>query len=367
MLTSPLDRLSSAGPFRSARHRAPLTSPWRSPRHGDDPPALSLIEAIALAASVALATFLLVAPAAAWAQAFPAKAITLVVPFPPGGGTDAFARPLAAQLNKQLGQSVIVDNRGGAGGTIGASHAAKQPGDGYTWFMGAAHHAIAPAMYAKLDYDMEKDFLPVALVATPPQVIVANPKNIAADDLKSLIDYLRANPKKANYGSAGSGTSHHLAGELFKQLSKTDITHVPYKGAGPALQDLIGGQIDLLFDGLGSSAAHIRGGRIKAIAVAANKRSPAFPNVPTASEAGLPGYEVSTWYGMWVPRGTPRPLVERVYAELQKAMNTAEMKTVWLNNGSEVPTLTPEQFGRFFSDEVRRWGKIAADSGAKLD
>ena len=319
------------------------------------------------ALSLALAMPVLLHPTPAAAQAWPVKPVTLIVPFPPGGGTDAFARPLAAQLTKQLGQTIVIDNRGGAAGTIGASIAAKAPGDGYTWFMGAAHHAIAPAMYPKLDYDMEKDFVPVALVATPPQVIVANPKNIAADDLKGLIEYLKVNGRKMNYGSAGSGTSHHLAGELFKQLSKTDITHVPYKGAGPALQDLIGGQVDLLFDGLGSSAAHIRGGRIKAIAVAAAKRSPSFPNVPTAAEAGLPGYEVSTWYAMWVPKGTPRPLSERIYAELQNAMNTPELKQIWLGNGSEIPTMSSEQFGRFFSDEVRRWGKIAADSGAQLD
>jgi tripartite-type tricarboxylate transporter receptor subunit TctC len=327
----------------------------------------SLAGTLAAAIPTLLPLLLALAPAAAMAQAWPAKSVTIVVPFPPGGGTDAFARPLAAHLNKLLGQSFIIDNRGGAGGTIGASIASKAAGDGYTLFMGAAHHAIAPAMYPKLDYDMEKDFIPTALLATPPQVIVANPKNIAADDLKSLIDYLRANPKKVNYGSAGSGTSHHLAGELFKQLSKTDITHVPYKGAGPALQDLIGGQIDLLFDGLGSSAAHIRGGRIKAIAVAAPRRSPAFPNVPTASEAGLPGYEVSTWYAMWAPKGTPKAVNDRIHAELLRAMNTPELKQVWLNNGSEVPTLSPEQFGRFFSDELRRWGKIASDSGAKLD
>jgi tripartite-type tricarboxylate transporter receptor subunit TctC len=303
----------------------------------------------------------------AMAQAWPAKGVTIIVPFPPGGGTDAFARPLAAQLTKQLGQTVVIDNRGGAGGTIGASIASKAPGDGYTWFMGAAHHAIAPAMYPKLDYDMEKDFVPVALVATPPQVIVANPKRIAADDLKSLIEYLKANSGKVNYGSAGAGTSHHLAGELFKQLTGTQIVHVPYKGAGPALQDLIGGQIDLLFDGLGSSAQHIRGGRIKLIAVAAAKRSPAFPNAPTAAEAGLPGYEISTWYAMWVPKGTPRPVTEHIYAELQKAMATPELRQIWLNNGSEIPTLTSEQFGRFYTEEVKRWGKIAADSGAKLE
>lgn len=319
------------------------------------------------ALAVAALSVLLAAPALTFAQAFPSKAVTIIVPFPPGGGTDAFARPLAAQLNKQFGQSVVIDNRGGAGGTIGASIASKAAGDGYTWFMGAAHHAIAPAMYPKLDYDMEKDFIPVSLVATPPQVIVANPKNITQDDLKSLIEYLKVNGRKVNYGSAGAGTSHHLAGELFKQLTRTEIVHVPYKGAGPALQDLIGGQIDLLFDGLGSSAAHIRGGRIKLIAVAAAKRSPAFPNAPTAAEAGLPGYEISTWYAMWTPKGTPRPVVDQIHGELQKAMNTPELRQVWLNNGSEVPTMSSDQFGRFFSDEVKRWGKIAADSGAKLD
>lgn len=315
----------------------------------------------------AFATAMAVSATQVLAQVWPTKPVSIVVPFPPGGGTDAFARPLAPQLTRQLGHSILIDNRGGAGGTIGASFASKAAPDGYTWFLGAAHHAIAPAMYPKLDYDMERDFAPITLVALPPQVIVANPKNIAADDLKGLIDYLRVNGKKSNYGSAGNGTSHHLAGELFKQISKTDITHVPFSGAGPALQALIAGTIDLLFDGLGSSAPHIRGGRIKAIAVAAPKRSQAFPNVPTAAEAGLPGYEVSTWYGMWVPRAVPRPLQERIHGELQKAMNSPELKQVWLNNGTEVPSMTQEQFGRFFSDEVRRWGKIAADSGAKLD
>jgi tripartite-type tricarboxylate transporter receptor subunit TctC len=315
----------------------------------------------------ALAAAMAVSATQVLAQAWPTKPVTIIVPFPPGGGTDAFARPLAPQLTRQLGHSILIDNRGGAGGTIGASIASKAAPDGYTWFLGAAHHAIAPAMYPKLDYDIERDFAPITLVALPPQVIVANPKNIAADDLKGLIDYLRVNGKKSNYGSAGNGTSHHLAGELFKQISKTDITHVPFSGAGPALQALIAGTIDLLFDGLGSSAPHIRGGRIKAIAVAAPRRSQAFPNVPTAAEAGLAGYEVSTWYGMWVPRAVPRPLQERIHGELQKAMNSPELKQVWLNNGTEVPSMSQEQFGRFFSDEVRRWGRIAADSGAKLD
>jgi tripartite-type tricarboxylate transporter receptor subunit TctC len=246
-----------------------------------------------LRAALALLACVL-APAAAVAQDWPAKPVTLVVPFPPGGGTDAFARPLAAQLSKQLGRQVIIDNKGGAGGTVGASFAAKQAPDGYTWFVGAVHHVIAPSFYPKLDYDIERDLVPVAMIANPPQVIVANPHRVPANDVKALIDYLKKNPAKLNYGSAGNGTSHHLAGELFKQQAGVFIVHIPYRGAGPALQDLIAGNVDLMFDGLGSSAQHIRGGRIKALAVASLKRSPAFPNVPTAAEAGLPNYNVST-------------------------------------------------------------------------
>ena len=189
------------------------------------------------------------------AQAWPNKPITFVVPFPPGGGTDAFARPLSAQLTKQLGRQVVIDNRGGAGGTVGASIAAKAAPDGYTFFIGAVHHAIAPSFYPKLDYDIEKDLVPMTVIARPPQVIVVNPNRVPATDLKSLIEQMRKSPGKMNYGSAGNGTSHHLAGELFKQLSKTFVVHIPYRGAGPALQDLIAGNVDMMFDGLGSAPA----------------------------------------------------------------------------------------------------------------
>ena len=205
-----------------------------------------------------------VAGSTAFAQsAWPTKPITMVVPFPSGGGTDTFARPLGAVLTKQLGKQVIIDNRGGAGGTVGASIAAKAAPDGYTFFMGAVHHAIAPAMYPKLDYSMETDFVPVGLISSVPQVIVVSPRRVEAKTLKELLDYLRKNPGRVNYASAGNGTSHHLAGELFKLTTKTFITHIPYRGAGPALQDLIGGQVDMMFDGLASSATHIRGNRIR--------------------------------------------------------------------------------------------------------
>ena len=298
--------------------------------------------------------------------AWPAKPVTLIVPFPAGGGTDAFARPLSAQFARLTGKQLIIDNRGGAGGTLGAGVAARAQADGYTLFMGAVHHAIAPAMYPKLDYDIEKDFLPLALVANVPQVLVVNPKNIQGD-FKSCLAQVRARPAKFNYGSAGAGTSHHLAGELFKQQTQTFITHIPYRGAGPALQDLISGNVDMMFDGLGSSAAHIKGGRIKALMVSGNKRNSAFPDVPCAAELGLPDYTVTTWYGIWAPKGMPADLQTQIAAELRKLAATDEIKAVWASNGAEFSSLTPVQFGGFVSTEVRRWAAVVKTSGAKLE
>lgn len=307
-------------------------------------------------------------PAIVAAQAgWPVKPVTLVVPFPPGGGTDAFARPLAAHLSKQLGRQVIIDNRGGAGGTVGASIAAKAQPDGYTYLIGAVHHTIAPSFYPKLDYNIETDLVPMTTIANPPQVVVVNPRRVAATDLKSFLDFTRANPGKLNYGSAGSGTSHHLAGELFKQQSKTFIVHIPYRGAGPALSDLISGNVDMMFDGLGSSAQHIRSGTIRALAVAAPKRVPAFPNLPTTAEMGLPDYQVSTWYGIWAVKGAPKEITDRMYDEVVKALNTPELKELWANQGSEVSVMSQADFGRFVSSEIRRWAQVTKASGAKLD
>jgi tripartite-type tricarboxylate transporter receptor subunit TctC len=298
---------------------------------------------------------------------WPTKPVTFIVPFPSGGGTDAFARPLSAALTRQLGKQVIIDNRGGAGGTVGATIAAKAPADGYTFFMGAVHHAIAPAMYPKLDYNIETDFVPVGLISSVPQVVVVNPQRVPVADLKEFLALVRKNPGKYNYGSAGNGTSHHLAGELFKLQSKTFITHIPYRGAGPALQDLIGGQVDMMFDGLGSSATHIRSGRIKALAVAAHKRAPGFADVPTAAEAGMPSYQVSTWYGLWAPKGTPREIVERMQAEMGKAFATPELQNAWHGLGTETPNLFGEAYGKFVSSEIKRWAEVVKSSGAKLD
>ena len=300
-------------------------------------------------------------------SAWPAKPVTVIVPFPAGGGTDAFARPFSAQFSKMTGKQLIIDNRGGAGGTLGASIASKAAPDGYTLFMGAVHHSIAPAMYPKLDYNIETDFIPLALIANVPQVLVVNPKNMPYPDFKTFIEAVRKAPGKYNYGSAGAGTSHHLAGELFKQQSNTFITHIPYTGAGPALRDLVAGQVDMVFDGLGSSATHIKGGRIKALMVSGNKRNPAFPDVPCAAEVGMPDYTVTTWYGMWAPKGTPTDVQARIVEELRKTSASDELKTIWASNGADFGALTPAQFGAFVSGEVKRWSAVVKASGAKLE
>lgn len=308
--------------------------------------------------------------AAPWVQAqnsWPNKPVTVVVPFPPGGGTDAFARPLFALMSKNLGKQFVIDNKGGAGGTLGAGVAAKAAADGYSFLMGAVHHTIAPSMYPKLDYKLDADFVPVGLVGSVPQVIVVNPARIQANNLNELIALLRKNPGKFNYGSAGNGTSHHMAGELFKLQTKTFITHIPYRGAGPALQDLIAGQVDLMFDGLASSASHIKGGRLRAIAVASDKRAPGFADLPTTREAGLADYQVATWYGIFANKGTPREIVGAMENEMRKALASDELKASWNGLGAETPNLWGDAFGAYVAAETKRWATVVKSSGAKLD
>ncbi len=303
-----------------------------------------------------------------WAQSgWPSKPVNIVVPFPPGGGTDAFARPLFALMTKNLGKQFIIDNKGGAGGTLGAGVAARAAADGHNFFMGAVHHAIAPSMYPKLDYQIESDFIPVGLISSVPQVIVVNPQRVQAKTLTELLAHLRKNPGRLNYGSAGNGTSHHLAGELFKLQTKTFITHIPYRGAGPALQDLIAGQVDMMFDGLGSSANHIKGGKLHAIAVAGEKRAPGFPDLTTAAEAGLPAYKVATWYGLWAPKNTPREMITAMQEPMRKALNGDELRSIWNGLGAETPNVWGDDFGRFVGAEVKRWAEVVKTSGAKLD
>jgi len=317
---------------------------------------------LTLGAAALAATSFGVAADPSW----PSKSVNLIVPFPAGGGTDTFARPFSAQFSKQSGKTLVIDNRGGAGGNLGAGVAAKAAPDGYTFFMGAVHHSIAPSMYPKLDYDLERDFVPLALLASVPHVLVVNTKTMPSD-FKSFMELVRSKPGRFNYGSAGGGTSHHLAGELFKFQSKTFITHIPYRGAGPALQDLIAGNVDMMFDGLGSSAQHIKGGRIKALMVSGNKRNPAFPDVPCAAELGMPDYTVNTWYGLWAPKGTPADIQIRMIDEVRKASAADEIKTSWANSGAEFPNLTGSQFGTFVNAEIKKWAAVVKASGAKLD
>ena len=303
----------------------------------------------------------------AWAQnTWPTKPIVLIVPFPAGGGTDAFARPLSAALGNQIGKQIVVDNKGGAGGNLGASAAARSAPDGYTLFMGAVHHSIAPAMYPNLDYSIQKDFVPLALVASVPQVLVVNPSKFPGD-FKQFLEEVKKNPGKFNFGSAGSGTSHHLAGELFKIQTKTDIVHVPYRGAGPALKDLMAGQVDMMFDGLGSSAQHIKSGRIKPLMVAGSERNPAFPDVPSAKELGLPDYNVTTWYGLWAPKGTPVDVQNKILADLKAAKNQELVVNAWAQNGAQFPDLTGAAYGKFVDDQIKLWSDVVKASGAKLD
>ena len=322
---------------------------------------------LALRATLLCTAALAASPWAAAQSTWPNKPVTIVVPFPAGGGTDAFARPLFAVMTKNLGKQFVIDNKGGAGGNVGATIAAKAAPDGYTFFMGAVHHAIAPSMYPKLDYNLEADFIPVGLIASVPQVIVVNTQRVPVNDLQGLLDYVRKNPGKVNYGSAGNGTSHHLAGELFKLQTKTFITHIPYRGAGPALQDLIAGQVDMMFDGLGSSATHIKGGRIKALAVASAKRAPGFAEIPTSAEAGVPTYQVATWYGLWAPKGTPKDVIDRVRTEMAKALTSEELVKTWNGLGAETPDLYGDAFGKFVSSETKRWAEVVKGSGAKLE
>ncbi len=304
----------------------------------------------------------------AQAQSWPAKPITYLNPFPAGGGTDTFARPIAARVSQTIGQQVIVENQGGAGGTVGAANAARRAPDGYNWFFGAVHHTIAESLYARLPYSLERDFEPITVAAFVPNVVVVHPKHAGKlKTLKDLIEYARTNPGKLNYGSAGSGTTHHLSVELFKTMTSTFMVHIPYRGAGPLMVDLLAGQVDLAFDGMGTSSQQIKSGKLVALAVTSPVRNPVLPNVPTVQEAGVPGYEVRTWYGLWAIKGTPRDIKDRMYKEVVAAMNTPDLKRIWAEQGADAGGMPPEEFGKLVKSEIAKWAKVVKDAGAKVD
>ncbi|WP_353431442.1 tripartite tricarboxylate transporter substrate binding protein [Polynucleobacter sp. MWH-UH23A] len=311
------------------------------------------------------AVLLLTQPAFAQ-NIWPNKPIKLIVPFPPGGGTDTFARPLAAQLSKELGQQVVVDNKGGAGGTIGAAIAAKSPSDGYTIFMGAVHHTVAESIYKNLPYNLEKELIPIRGVAFVPDVLVVNNK-LPVQNVRELIQYSKNNPGKVNYGSSGNGTTRHLAGEIFNKLTGASLVHVPYKGSGPAMTALIGGEVDLIFEGLGSAASYIRAGTIRPLAVTSPKRSTAFPDIPTMAEAGVPGFESISWYGFWVPAGTPQAIQDKIFSATTSALNSPEIKTLWANQGADIGPNTQKLFAQYVKDETEKWGKVAKSANVSID
>lgn len=301
------------------------------------------------------------------AQTWPERPIRWINPFPAGGGTDAFARPMAQKLSQLLGQNVLIENMAGAGGTVGAGAAAKANGDGYTWFVGAVHHTIAETLYTKLPYEgLEANFEPVTVLAYVPNVVVVHPKH-DFKTLQDLIRYAKANPNKLNFGSAGNGTTHHLVGELFKLRTGTTITHVPYRGAGPLMPDLLAGVVDLAFDGMGTSGPQIKAGKLKALAVSSPTRNALIPDVPTMAEAGVEGVKVTTWYALFAVKGTPKPIQEKMYQAIVQVLKDPDIKKVWDSQGADLGGQPPAEFQKFVRSEIDNWGKVVKESGARID
>jgi tripartite-type tricarboxylate transporter receptor subunit TctC len=303
----------------------------------------------------------------ALAQQYPAHALRLVVPFPPGGPTDIVARPLAVKLAEALGQGVTVDNRGGAGGNVGADVVAKAPADGYTLLMGTVGtQAINVTLYKHLAFDPAMDFVPIAEVASAPVLLVANPK-LPINSVKELITLAKQKPGALNYGSAGSGSPGHLSGELFKSMAGVDFTHIPYKGSAPAVTDLLGGQIQLMFDPIQSPLQHVKSGALKALGVSSDKRSALLPDVPTIAEAGVPGYETTAWWGIFAPARTPPAIVERLHAEVDKIVRSDFYHQQLASLGAEPVSGSAAAFADFVKSETVKWGTVVKASGATLD
>jgi tripartite-type tricarboxylate transporter receptor subunit TctC len=305
---------------------------------------------------------LCVAWSPAFAQNYPSGPVRIVVPVPPGGGTDILARSLAQRLNEAWGVSVIVDNRGGANGTIGAALVAKAPADGQTLIIVPSGFAVNPSIYRNLPFDTAKDFAPVSELASSPLVLVVHP-SFPPRNVKELIAFLEARPNEINYGSSGNGSPPHLATELFKLMTGTKMTHIPYKGAGPAAIDVIAGQIPIYFMNALQATPHIKAGRVRALAVTSGKRFPGLANVPTMAEAGVPGYDYTNWYGMLAPAGTPRSSVTKVQAEVARILNLPEIKERLSGEGALVVASTPEEFAAFLKHEIAQFAKIVKASG----
>ncbi len=332
---------------------------------------------MALAAGATLASVAGLLPAGAHAQqpaatdaaavaAWPAKPIRWVVPFPPGGAMDVIARTLGERAGRALGQPFVIENRPGAGGNIGADAVAKSPADGYTIMITSIGMATNKALYAKLSYDPVKDFAPVSLLAVVPNVLVVN-ANSPDKTVADVIAHARREPGKLTYASAGNGTSIHLAGEVFASMAQLNLLHVPYKGSGPAMTDMLGGQVDLMFDSITSAAPHIQSGKLRALGVTSAKRSATLPNVPTIAEAGVPGYEVSPWFAVFAPAGTPAPIVQKINAALLDAMKQPDTQARFAAIGAEPIGSTPAQLAAHLDKEMARWGKLIKERNIRMD
>ncbi|MCE2878907.1 MAG: tripartite tricarboxylate transporter substrate binding protein [Comamonadaceae bacterium] len=323
-------------------------------------------------AVITLAACLAAVPVWAQSSAWPNKPVRIVVPFPPGGTTDILARAIAPELGKAFGQSFIIDNKGGAGGNVGTEIVAKSANDGYTLLMGTVGtHGINRALYEKLPYDPIKDFAPITLVASVPNVMVMNTekaRSMGINSVQDFINYAKARPDKLNMASSGSGTSIHLAGELFKTQAGVSMVHVPYRGSSPALLDLISGNMDVMFDNLPSSMQHIRSGKLKAFAVTSGQRSSALPDIPTVEEAGrLKGFEASSWFGLLAPAGTSADIVNRIQREVARALSDPGIKEKMQAQGAIPSGMTPQEFVRLIDSEHSKWAQVVKASGAKAD
>ncbi|MGV3653040.1 MAG: Bug family tripartite tricarboxylate transporter substrate binding protein [Noviherbaspirillum sp.] len=305
-------------------------------------------------------------PATASADAYPERPITWVVPFPPGGAMDAIARTLGEKMSQSMKQPVVIENRGGAGGTIGSAMVAKSKPDGYTMMIVSIGQAVNPSLYKRLSYDAVKDFEPVSLVAIVPNVLVVN-STLKANSVRDVIAQAKADPGKLTYASAGNGTSIHLAGEMFKSLAGVDLLHVPYKGSGPAVADMLGGQVNMMFDSITSASSHIKSGKLRPLAVTTAKRSKALPDVPTMDEAGVKGYEVSPWFAVYVPAKTPKPIIDRLNKEMLAAMKLPDVQERFAMVGAEPVGSSPEELAEHLKKETARWSALIKERNISAD
>jgi tripartite-type tricarboxylate transporter receptor subunit TctC len=308
----------------------------------------------------------LCAAAGAGAQSYPSKPVHIVVPYGVGGSADLYARYLAAKLQEDLGQAVVVENRPGAGSIVGTDAVAKSEPDGYTLLMMSNTHTVNETLIAKKPFDLMRDLAPITGVSYSDLMMVIHP-SVPAYNLKEFIAYAKANPGKLNYASSGNGTPYHMAGELFKSMAGVDIVHIPHKGSDQARAAILGGQVQMMFDAVPTMAANAAAGKVKALATSGSKRSPVTPNVPTVSEAGLPGYESGIWLGLMAPAKTPRAVLERLNAEVNKIVNSPETKEIWLKQGTVPMGMSIEQFDKFLREEIVKWAKVVKLSGAKAD